>query len=128
MIRAREAWTASYDPPLRVAAGDRLGVGRRDGEWPGWVWCVDHGGLGGWLPEEVVDGDRAAADFDTRELTVAEGDLLEPLHRRHGWTWCRGTQGEGWVPDRCLEDRGASLPKPPARKGPQAPSETSPNS
>ena len=120
-------WRATYDPALCVAKGDPLEVGRRDEEWPGWVWCLDAEGLGGWLPEEDVGDGRALADFDTRELTVAEGDMLEPLEHRSGWTWCRGLDGEGWVPDRCL-DRGASLPRPPARRSPQDPSETSPNS
>ena len=127
MIRVRRLWTASYDPALRVSAGDALTVGRRDDEWPGWVWCVDRDGLGGWLPEGIVADDRATADFDTRELTVAKGDLVKPLHHRSGWAWCRGPDGEGWVPERCL-DRGARPPEPPARRGLRGPSETSPNS
>ena len=135
MIRVREGWRASYDPALRVAAGEPLVVGHRDDEWPGWVWCLA-GGLGGWLPEEVVGDGRARADFDTRELTAAEGDVLEPLGWRSGWTWCRGRNGEGWVPDRCL-DRGAGPVAPegrasgarsPAWRASQDPSETSANS
>ena len=126
MIRVTAPWRATHDPALRVAQGDLLEVGRRDEEWPGWVWCTDRGGIGGWLPEEVVGDGRASADFDTREFTVAEGDLVQPLERRSGWTWCRSEDGEGWVPDRCL--RGAPPPEPPARRGPQGPSEASPNS
>ena len=128
MIRATAPWRATYDPALKVTAGDPLVIGRGDDEWPGWIWCLDAKGLGGWLPDDVLSDGRAIADFDARELAVAEGDLLEPLERRSGWTWCRRVQDQGWVPDRCLEDRGASPPKPPARKGPQDPSETSPNS
>ena len=126
MIRVAASWTASYDPALRVAAGEPLTVGERDEEWSGWVWCTNPEGLGGWLPEDIVVDDRAVVDFDTRELTVAEGDLVEPLRGRLGWTWCRGPEGEGWVPDRCL--RGAPPPDPPAQRGPRGPSETSPNS
>lgn len=108
MIRAREAWRATHEPALRVEAGERLAVGRRDDEWPGWVWCENAAGLGGWLPEEVVGGGRALAAFDARELTVAAGEALEPGERCAGWTWCRGARGaEGWVPDRCLGEREA---------------------
>ena len=135
MIRVGGAWTASYDPALAVEAGELLEVGRpSEDEWPGWVWCENCSGLGGWLPEEVVGDGHALESFDTRELTVAEGDVLEPLERRSGWTWCRGANGEGWVPDRCL-DRGASpaapqtrAPRatPPAQRGPRGRFETSP--
>ena len=102
MIRVREGWTASYDPALAVRAGETLEVGRRDDEWPGWAWCVARG-LGGWLPLEIVGDGHALGDFDTREMTVAEGDLVEPGEGRAGWTWCRAGGREGWVPDRCLD-------------------------
>lgn len=104
MIRVTAPWTASYDPALAVSAGEPLSVGRRsDDEWPGWVWCENAAGLGGWLPVETVAEDRAVEAFDARELTVAEGDMVEPGARRAGWTWCRAGEREGWVPDRCLE-------------------------
>ena len=103
MIRVREAWAATYDPALAVRAGEELVTGRRsDDEWPGWVWCENRAGLGGWLPVDAVADGRAVEDFDTRELTVAEGDVVEPVGRRAGWTWCRAGKREGWVPDRCL--------------------------
>lgn len=101
---AAEAWTAKPGPALAVRAGQALRVGRRDDEWPGWVWCEDASGLGGWLPETAVSDGRALEDFDARELTVSEGEAVEVLRRRAGWAWCRGAGGEGWVPERCLRD------------------------
>ena len=107
-MRVVAAWRATHDPALRVAAGEALTVGRRDDEWPGWVWCENAAGLGGWLPEEVAGEGGATAAFDARELSVEPGEALEPLERRLGWTWCRGAGGaEGWVPDRCLSDEPA---------------------
>ena len=103
MIPVREGWTASYDPALRVSAGEPLEVGRGDDEWPGWVWCENATGLGGWLPLETVGDGRALEDFDTCELTVAAGERVDPGERRAGWTWCRRGERAGWVPDRCLE-------------------------
>jgi hypothetical protein len=111
VIRVTAPWTASYDPALAVRAGERLAVGRRsDDEWPGWVWCENASGLGGWLPAEAVAADRAVEAFDTREMTVAEGDEVEPGERRAGWTWCRLAGREGWVPDRCLDLDDAGAP------------------
>ena len=113
MIRATAPWRASYDPALAVATGEPLKVGlRSEDEWPGWVWCENRRGLGGWLPEDVVRDGQALADFDTRELTVAAGDRVEPGERRAGWTWCRVGERPGWVPDRCLE-----APGPGCRSG-----------
>ena len=106
MIRVRAPWTATHDPALAVRAGEALSVGCADDGWPGWVWCENASGLGGWLPVEVVGEDRALEAFDTRELTVAEGDTVDPGARRAGWTWCRAAGREGWVPDRCLHEGG----------------------
>ena len=104
MIRVAAPWTASHDPALAVRAGEPLAIGRRsDDEWPGWVWCENRSGLGGWLPLDAVGDGRAVEDFDTRELTVAEGASVEAGERRAGWTWCRAEEREGWVPDRCLD-------------------------
>jgi hypothetical protein len=109
-------WRASYDPALRVAAGDPLTLGRRDDEWPGWVWAVGPAGIGGWLPERLItEGPSAVADFDTRELTVAEGDLVTTGEPSAGWVWCRARDGRaGWVPERCL-----AAPLPPRDRGPR---------
>ena len=115
MVRVAKAWTKSYDPALRVRAGDPLTPGQLDDEHPGWRWCTDATGLGDWLPDALVDipsdiptdtdapPARAIDDFDTTELTVAEGDTVEITARRLGWSFCRTPDGAaGWVPDECL--------------------------
>ncbi|WP_425052995.1 SH3 domain-containing protein [Psychromarinibacter sp. S121] len=114
MARVVKAWTKSYDPALHVRAGDPLTLGPLDDEYPGWRWCTDANGLGGWLPVAVVDAvvigteggkGRAIDDFDTTELTVAAGDTLTITARRLGWSFCRTPDGAaGWVPDDCLSD------------------------
>ncbi len=97
-------WTASYDPALRVVAGEKVLPKRRDPDNPGWVWCVNARGLGGWLPEPLVEDGRASVDFDTMELTVSEGDQVVVLETLAGWSRCLGQGGEtGWPPDSCLE-------------------------
>jgi hypothetical protein len=77
--------------------------GRTDPDNPGWRWCVNGEGLGGWLPEGLVRDGCALDDFDTRELTVAVGDEVEVRDRRAGWSFCLAHGGRlGWVPDGCL--------------------------
>ena len=84
-------------------------LGDKDDEWPGWIWCQNAAGLGGWLPGELLASDASGktatllAAFDTAELTVSRGETLEGFEARNGWTWCRNTSGdEGWVPSDCL--------------------------
>ena len=100
---AIRAWRATYSPALAVTAGEPVTPGRVDNDYPGWQWVVNSGGLGGWVPADIVHGDRITDPFDTTELTVAPGEYLTSLNHRLGWTWCRATDGkEGWVPDHCL--------------------------
>jgi SH3-like domain-containing protein len=102
--RVTAAWEASYDPALKVARGEALTLGGTDPEFPGWRWCVNAGGLGGWLPETLLDGDRAGEDFDTAELKVSPGDTVTLLDARAGWWRCRKADGrEGWLPEDVLD-------------------------
>jgi len=107
MARVITPWRASYDPALRVAAGEALDTHRTDPDNPGWRWSVNADGLGGWLPDGWVAGGRAREAFDTRELDVSEGEEVAVMARLHGWSRCRLADGrEGWVPDGCLSHHG----------------------
>ena len=37
---AIKSWQVHYSDPIRGTAGDRLTLGRRDDEFPGWVWAT----------------------------------------------------------------------------------------
>lgn len=101
--RVARPWRQSYDPALAVRAGEALTIGAGDDEYPGWVWCENADGLGGWLPETVLGPGRAVADFDTRELSVSEGDFIDIEARLLGWALCVTPEGaRGWVPGSCL--------------------------
>jgi len=102
---------ATYPDSIRMSAGEVVALGRRDDEWPGWVWCAARDGREGWVPEEFlgpVAEDRAAAlrDYDARELTVRPGERVAVLDRAAGWTLCRRGDDVGWVPDCCLLPEG----------------------
>lgn len=107
-LRAREAWRRSYETPLAVAAGQTVSVGRRDSDWPDFLWCRGAGGREGWLPETILAVEdmtaRVIEDYDAIELSVAAGDIVEGQRALADWIWCRDTAGEeGWLPERLLE-------------------------
>jgi len=103
-----EEWEATYPEPIELAAGDTVVVGRRDEEWPDFVWCDASTGRSGWVPAAFLDTPNAAEAtairaYSARELTVAAGEQVEVLESAAGWSWCRtATSTAGWVPDRVL--------------------------
>lgn len=111
IYRAIANHTRSYETPLVVKRGDPLSVGQSDSEWPGWLWCVGVTGMGGWLPARVLadpdplDGNTIAVeDFDTMELTIRAGELLQGDVGESGWLWVTNAEGRsGWVPETTVE-------------------------
>jgi hypothetical protein len=96
---------SSYPDPITFACGDVLSVGRRDMEFPGWIWVTLENGNQGWAPEQYLDchepGSSATATehYSARELGTAVGETLT-LHRelKH-WLLVENSSGEiGWVP------------------------------
>jgi hypothetical protein len=95
-------------PPIRLEVGERVEVGKRDEEWPAFVFVTGARGSG-WVPERHLDRDGATAvvaeSYDTTELPTHEGEELELIRedRMSGWVWCRAKSGrEGWVPEKTL--------------------------
>jgi hypothetical protein len=96
-------------PPIRLSPGDQVQVGRRDTEWPEFVFVTSAHGEG-WVPARHLSADLGPAivraAYDTTELPTLPGDVLEVLEedRRSGWLWCRSAAGrEGWVPVKTVE-------------------------
>ena len=101
--RVIRSWRLSYDPALSVRAGDRVTTGREDDEYPGWIWCENASGLGGWLPSLILDGNRITQDFNAMELSVDPGDTVEVLENCLVWTLARRRDGvSGWLPSTHL--------------------------
>ena len=102
-LRVRKAHKASFDYSVVFRKGDKVKIGREDPEMPGWYWCEDKDGVWSWIPEEYLDRDgakgRVTHDYDTTELTVKVGDILEYVTDVKFWTLCRAHDDrEGWVP------------------------------
>jgi hypothetical protein len=98
-----EEHIARSGPVLVGQAGERLRRGRVDTAWPGWIWCENGAGVGGWAPEPFLDLQEEWAtlrrDYDATELTAVEGDRLSLQEEVSGWWWATGTGGvQGWIP------------------------------
>jgi hypothetical protein len=106
--RVTEAYHAAYPNPLTVSAGELLTYGRKDSRWPGWVWCINWEGKGGWVPEQfmLIDGKDCIVqrDYTARELSVHAGDLLTLRELESDWYWASDQSGKsGWVPANNVE-------------------------
>jgi uncharacterized protein YgiM (DUF1202 family) len=101
--RVIEAYRAAYPDPLSAYAGETLTFGRKDQSWPGWVWCANREGKGGWVPESFMRIKEKICtmqrDYVARELSVRVGDLLTLHELESGWYWASDRSGRnGWVP------------------------------
>ncbi len=99
---------ASFDYSVVFKKGDKVKVGREDPEMPGWFWCMNKDGVWSWIPQEYLarsDSEGTIThDYDTSELTVAVGEILEDLEEVSSSTYCRTRDGrKGWVPTKNLE-------------------------
>jgi hypothetical protein len=99
-----QAWQATYADPIELNTGDELTLGRRDSEYPGWVWaaCV-RTGKSGWVPETLVqmkdDLPVARRAYSGRELNVQPGDIVTVIDTLFGWHWAQLKSGVvGWLP------------------------------
>ena len=101
------AHRANYRDPLRLKAGDKVTVGKRDPEWPGWIWTTAASGKSGWAPEELlaVSGTVAVArsDYEATELDTEVGEVVRVIFEMLGWAWVKNAaRREGWVPLKTL--------------------------
>jgi SH3-like domain-containing protein len=99
---------STFPKPLIAATGDTVRVGKRDDEYQGWLWCTDKDGISAWVPESYLRIDGALGefvnDYDSYELSVGSGELLEIIEEIGGWCWCVRNNGEtGWLPADKLE-------------------------
>lgn len=106
--RVNIAYQTIYHDPLVLHNGETVTVGRRDTQWPGFLWCTNAAGKGGWVPESYFDcsGETGVAnrDYTARELTAGVGEELIIYYEESGWFWCANQQGQsGWIPAENVE-------------------------
>jgi hypothetical protein len=99
-----KSYQVQYPDPIEVRTGDRLILGHADPEHPGWVWAVSTvSDKAGWVPEEYFatedTGAMARRDYSAREVSVAEGDIVNVLEELAGWVVVETREGNnGWIP------------------------------
>lgn len=98
-------YDSPYTEPFFLKKGETVQVGRRDDEWPGWVWCTNTAGESRWVPEAYLSRDGLVLrDYESTELTVKVGDVVTAVHQESGWHWCTNQSGQnGWVPLNVLQ-------------------------
>ena len=107
-LRVKAPHKASFEYSVIFKKGDEIKVGKEDPEMPGWFWCQNKDGVWSWVPQEFFTRSDSEGtithDYDTTELTVVVGEILEYLREVSLWTFCRTSDGrEGWVPTKKLE-------------------------
>jgi hypothetical protein len=96
--------------PLVLALGDCVRVGKKDSDWPGWIWVTAINGRGSYVPEEILslndDGTAVVKlPFHARDLSVVKDEPVTSVREVKGWHWCRNEDGEeGWLPAYLLRE------------------------
>jgi uncharacterized protein YgiM (DUF1202 family) len=103
-----KAYERAYAEPLVIKVGETLTVGANDTQWPGFVWCTNQAGRGGWVPESYFErrGEVGVVlcDYEATELSARVGEALTLHQEESGWFWCTNQQGQrGWIPADNLE-------------------------
>jgi hypothetical protein len=110
--------TKPYEPEgtesIVVSKGGKLRYKRKPTAWSGWIWCIASTGEAAWVPESWVkiDGDLCefSRDYDSTELSVRKGEVLELELEESGWAWVRNSAGDyGWVPADRIEPEHPAL-------------------
>ena len=88
-VVATKAHMIPQRPPLSLASGDVVTVGRRDSDWPAFVFVTTAEGSG-WVPSRYLSADAGRVGerpYNTTELATKSGEILEVVDRddESGW-------------------------------------------
>jgi hypothetical protein len=98
----------SFEQAIKAEKGEEVTVGKEDKDMPGWFWCKNRIGVEAWVPETMLEiqGTQGVftIDYDSTELKVKEGEIVEYLGETLGWVECLKNDREyGWIPKDKLE-------------------------
>ena len=106
--RVLKPYATQYPDPISVRRGETVALGKRDTDYPGWIWATSTvNGKSGWVPEHFlqIEGERASClrDYSAKELSVSEGDIVTIREELLGWALVEAEAGGvGWVPQSHL--------------------------
>lgn len=95
---------SNYPDPIHFSPGDRLILGRRDDQYPGWIRVTIASGREGWAPESRfrIESEHEGVplvEYTARELDTRVGERVVCEEELHGWLWVGNEDGQsGWIP------------------------------
>ncbi len=101
---------SQYPDPIQFRPGDQLELGKRDTEFPGWIWVRTPDDKEGWAPEDFIETrsksrGAATSNYTARELNTRAGESLRVHRELNEWLWVENQQGDrGWIPKRTVEE------------------------
>ncbi|MFW9809283.1 MAG: SH3 domain-containing protein [Candidatus Thorarchaeota archaeon] len=120
ILKVIKSHVSEFHIPLIAVKGEVVQGEKRETEYEGWLWCQNHVGTAAWVPETYLEKASDSGqyqfikDYNSRELTIEEGQEVIVLDVESGWAWVRTTLGEeGWIPLETLQDlkdKPASIP------------------
>ena len=108
-IRVIKRYESEVQNSVAMKNGSTILIIRRnEGIYKEWFWCRTDDGTEAFVPEGILEVEGSTAtflkDYESKELTVFEGDVLISIFEMGGWTWARKSSGEeGWIPDEITE-------------------------
>jgi len=105
--RVLRAYKPQYPDPIEFRAGESIQVGKRDTEWPEFVWATDPRGRSGWVHQDRLSAHAGLAlatrGYSARELEAEAGARVQLLEEAGGWWWVEDERGRrGWLPAKTL--------------------------
>ena len=99
-----EEHRSNYPNPICFRMGEKLVVGEKDPDYPGWIRVTTRGNNQGWAPIQYLEFENkntavATQDYTAVELNTCIGDELILHFELNDWGWAEKKDGScGWVP------------------------------
>jgi uncharacterized protein YgiM (DUF1202 family) len=111
ILKVTKNHKSEFHVSLVATKGEIVKGEERKTEYEGWLWCQNSAGVNAWVPQTYLEKTSSSGqfqflkDYNSRELTVNEGQEVIVLDEDSGWAWVRTTLGEeGWIPLENLQD------------------------
>ena len=111
IVKVTKNHKSEFPVPLIAKKGEIVEDQERKTEGEGWLWCRNTSGVHAWVPKAFIEPMSESRhyqflkDYNSRELTIDDGQEVIVLNEESGWAWVRTPLGdEGWIPLANLQD------------------------